>query len=439
MEKIPKEYAPTTGATTPVTVNPYFLKNEIKLINQGTFGCIYRPYAQCSDKPIKNKNKYISKIQKPETYSKQEEDIGKIIQTIPGYNDYYAPIIETCQVNIGILKDEEIEKCKVFTPKDHAPPEYISNKIRYIGKKTLGKQLIKIGVKHPKRIVEKLIETQLHILKGIQKLVDLDTPIIHYDLKENNIMYDEKKGKPIIIDFGLSFKVKEINPENYQNFFYVYYNNYPPWCIDILLISYIVQEVFKTKTYQDIIQDQDITNLKNISEDYIKKNGVFKEGFTEEELNKMNTDMKDYIEEYQEKSWKMLIDDLISGYQSWDNYSIAVIYFFILTDIFKHGDIKIESPWIEKYMKILKDVILVSPKDKDEKRRKIPKDTSQDIRELSKSVLKNDINKLKYDITKMYKEKAEQKIRRIYYRSMKQLEEDEHIAIQGHKIRFPVN
>ena len=21
--------------------------NEIKLINQGTFGCIYRPYAQC--------------------------------------------------------------------------------------------------------------------------------------------------------------------------------------------------------------------------------------------------------------------------------------------------------------------------------------------------------------------------------------------------------
>lgn len=408
--------------------------NEVKLINQGTFGCIYKPYVQCSETPRINKNKYISKIQKSDT-SNQEENIGKIVQTIPIYNEYYAPIIETCKVNIGVLQKEEIEKCKVISF-DQETPEYISNKIRYIGKKTLGKELIKIGGKHPKKLLQRMIESQIHLLKGINKLLELDTPIIHYDLKENNIMYDEQKGKPIIIDFGLSFQVTEIKPDKYQEYFYIYYNNYSPWCIDILIISYIIQEVFKPtsdatfggsaftpKTLQDIIQDQDIEILKNVIKDFISKNEVFKEGFTEEELNKMKTDMNEFIKEYQDKSWKTLIDDLISGNSSWDNYSIAVIYLFLIIDIFKHGDIVIENPWIDKYINILKSVILTVPK-----RRKNPQDVIKEIKELSKNVNKNDINKLIYDIGKMYEEKKEQKKRRINYRAFKQLEDDQRIA-----------
>ena len=64
--------------------------NEIHFVNQGTFGCVYKPHIKCKNNtPISstNKNNYISKIVKYDHYVKQEEKIGKQIISIKHYEN----------------------------------------------------------------------------------------------------------------------------------------------------------------------------------------------------------------------------------------------------------------------------------------------------------------------------------------------------------------
>ena len=65
---------------------------ETELINQGTYGCVYRQGFTCEGKTRKNK-KFISKLQNNKEASERETIIGKIIKKIDNYGDYFAPII----------------------------------------------------------------------------------------------------------------------------------------------------------------------------------------------------------------------------------------------------------------------------------------------------------------------------------------------------------
>ncbi|NBU90765.1 MAG: hypothetical protein EBS12_04880 [Flavobacteriia bacterium] len=40
--------------------------------------------------------------------------------------------------------------------------------------------------------------------------------IVHYDIKENNIIYDDVQHLPIIIDFGLSFRIDLLKTVTYD-------------------------------------------------------------------------------------------------------------------------------------------------------------------------------------------------------------------------------
>ena len=57
---------------------------SVKLLNQGTYGCIFRPGIECSSKQLTSNN-YITKIQKHREISKNEVLIGEKIQKIAGH------------------------------------------------------------------------------------------------------------------------------------------------------------------------------------------------------------------------------------------------------------------------------------------------------------------------------------------------------------------
>lgn len=54
-----------------------------------------------------------------------------------------------------------------------------------------------------------MIHCYIHILKGIKLL--LENNVVHYDIKGDNILFDEIKEIPIIIDFGLSININKLN------------------------------------------------------------------------------------------------------------------------------------------------------------------------------------------------------------------------------------
>ena len=65
----------------------------------------------------------------------------------------------------------------------------------------------------------------------------LSMNIVHYDLKGNNIMFNEINKLPLILDFGLSIKMDELKADNLEKFFYIYAPEYTPWCLEIHYLS----------------------------------------------------------------------------------------------------------------------------------------------------------------------------------------------------------
>jgi len=394
---------------------------EPKFLGQGTYGCIYKPNIPClNEKPEKTqvkdqvkgkKPKFISKLQRNQENSEREAELGKIIKTkIKQYNTRFAPIIDSCPVDIKVMDVNEVEKCDIITTDiaNGTTSEYKSYKMRFAGKQSLGNYFLSLLSSSPNKIIKRLIETHIYLLKSLDKLSKLSPPIIHYDLKDNNIMYNEDLNIPIIIDFGLSF---ELNPsKGYDNAiayeqYYVFYEKYPPWCIELVLLSYIVQKVVNAKTNVDKtnvdktneniqrisskIDATAISNLKNICTVFITENEVYNI-FTEEEREQFKQGLYVFVESYLGKSWESMFKDLQNGYASWDNYSLSVIYSFYMKDLIS----KVSNVILDNYNAILKKVILELPNNA----RPSIVETIADLKRLASTIDKKQYQKLLVDI-----------------------------------------
>jgi serine/threonine protein kinase len=394
-------------------------------INQGTFGCVYRPTLECSSsapnfKIKKHNQNYISKVSfitneqwkqytdssTSTTQIKQlifngdddanietqpdfikESFFGKIIQTIPNHTFYFAPILDTCPIDVKKIPLKEYNKCKIFNNSSsyeneqiHQTQEnggvFIGSKIKFIQGEFLNSYFKRLfsHVQSKKKTFEwffsKFYKTFLHLIHGIHLLQNNKEPdncIIHFDLKNNNILFDTRKGIPIIIDFGLSFTKSMLfsHPSNLKNIFYVYYDKYPVWCLDIVLLSYVTQHILnekevdfvsdvssvggggggggKEKTKDEImeiysipvIHSQNIDDLHKICENFTNDCDVFKNNdfFTKNEIQLFLEGWKTYISSFLNKKWKDFILNLSGRHLSWDIYSISIIYLFYLEEL----------------------------------------------------------------------------------------------------------
>ena len=332
--------------------------SKIKILSQGSYGCIFRPGIACDKKPLPNQ--YITKLQRKKKTSENETVLGKTIQKIPNYEDYFAPIIESCEISLTSVDDNEITKCdfvekdkleqqknyeetlaildetsnKKQKPNPMTPLSYETNKIRYVGKDTLLDYFLDTFKKNPKNTMKNIITTNIDLLDGLNKLAN--AKIIHFDLKENNIMIDDKSKRPIIIDFGLSFieeSVTMANPssptksdiEKLKKVFFTYGADYEPWCIDICIQTYIFNLV------EDPINEKiSSKHLYDIVKDFFIKNKTIKELLSEDEKSNYKTELTKYLSIFENKPWIVLTQELLKNKYSWDNYSLCVIYLYVL-------------------------------------------------------------------------------------------------------------
>ena len=90
-------------------------QENIHIIGQGTYGCVYRPNIDCKTKQI-GSNEYLSKMQRKDKTSKNEIIIGKIITSLPEqiYNNRFAPILESCPIEIGKMEEGKYSTCKMI-------------------------------------------------------------------------------------------------------------------------------------------------------------------------------------------------------------------------------------------------------------------------------------------------------------------------------------
>jgi serine/threonine protein kinase len=276
-------------------INKEGSKGNVVLLAQGTYGCIYHPGMSCNHEPLSAK--YITKIHSPnERTANNEITISKKIQTIPNYESYFSPVLEDCKVNLAKIEKEEAEKCSFVKDVNKT---YISTRTRYIE----GDTLLKYIEKRDSLTTIYFIYNKL--CKSVEKLAKHD--IVHFDLRENNMIIT-KQGQPIIIDFGISIDFSTIKKtlSSLKPIFYAYTTKYKPWCIEIVLISYMVQH-----------------NTTNISTEKIME--IFDEVTNHFEkfpylpLPKYREHFKNHV------APNVSLPQLLETYKRWDTYSVAII------------------------------------------------------------------------------------------------------------------
>lgn len=326
----------------------------ITLIQKGSYGSIFYPSINVCNGTLENdidSKHYITKIQKLED-ANSEIEIGNIIKTIPYYTHFFSPVESSCTINTKSISYELIKKCKIMQnelsefEKDNT---YSSSKIRYVGKHTLDeyiKTLPNDNAKHTK-----IYNTHLHLLEALEKL--LHHNIINFDLKGDNIMFDDIQSIPIIIDFGISNVITpllENTPPSKTHFFVDYYS-YDYWCIDVFMMANIEHENQFYK--QSIVTKQSLDLLLHNF-----KTPFFNRFLTEQEIRAFDRDYYIYFSKYtnNNQTWQELFTDLLQFYKTWDNYSLSMSYLRIcknhMTDT---------NPKLQEYIALLKTMILSMP------------------------------------------------------------------------------
>lgn len=301
---------------------------ESKLISQGSYGCVYKPGLRCNSKDKLKKNE-ITKLQVINRFSLKEMEISeKIISEIKDYKRYFAPIKTSCKIDIKEV-GEKIRECKVVEDQEEM---FILNKMDNAGSKTLITALFENKTKSKSLYLRTYFVTFMNLLDGVEKLNNIN--IIHLDIKGNNVMYSSAHKNPIIIDFGLSIDLDNYKKQR-DDVFFTYGADYEPWCIDLGMITYIIEEEIEE---YEVTERMIAKHIEKVVNDYVDTNT----GILEKHRTKLRGKLMEYFSsKFTGKKFKDVIEELVKNAKTWDLHSIVVMYnSFIVNAVAEDKNIK---------------------------------------------------------------------------------------------------
>lgn len=285
-----------------------------KKIAEGGYGCVYYP-ALKNDGNENNDESIITKLMEYNHSAKNELHIGKTIVVINGYKNHFAPVISHSFLNKNVIKKDIFENCSLIDTKNTIK-QFVLLKMDFIK----GDDFLNYVLKNnEKQIVKNIINSYTHLLKSL--IILLDYNIVHFDMKGDNILFNNVKQIPIIIDFGISIPFKELKNiesiQDYKKYFFGYFPEYHIWPLEIHYLCYILH----------IHDNPDKDNISTIVNDVIKNNPALNENMSPSFLNKYKNSCIDYITSINNnKTIYEKINSVVNYWQTWDNYSLSVMY-----------------------------------------------------------------------------------------------------------------
>ena len=290
-----------------------------KLLSEGGFGCVFNPSMKCDG--TSDSEKHVSKIQRYDNSAKNEITIGNILSNIPEYRNHFAPVINHCNIDIGQIKDKDKNKCMLFKKKK--TNKYVLMKLDYVE----GMEFLQYMVKNANsvQIINNIINSFNHILRSISLLVN--KKIIHYDLKGSNILYSTKKKMPLIIDFGLSINLNNIDNINLNEVFYTYAPQYYVWPLEVHYLG-LLFNVEKEPTEEA---------LKNLAKVYVENNKGINKNFSPNFLKRFEKKCLQQLKLYSQMRFDERVKYLMNFWNTWDNYSLSITYLRFLKYLALNG------------------------------------------------------------------------------------------------------
>ena len=379
--------------------------NPFQLIGQGGFGCVYyRGFDTHGDKmsPL-----YVSKLvlNRSENKDEAERILGKLVSSrMPGYDAFFNVVVDSQPIDLAVLSPETLDKCDVVkrhvqdnTPaqtQTQAQSEFKVLKQLYVPSVTLLDFVTRRGIymdasqlhNLPKEDVKKigavrysvpqfmnvLISSYEYLLVGVARM-QTELELVHYDLKVQNVVLNAYTKKPIIIDFGLAFSIRDVRAVldkgttgkgvsdldtvlSLKSFFYGFHPDYSPWALETHMISYIVQTTAKaaskaaasataTATATNAIEVATITKdaLVDMVETYMESNNEYLKGQSENVKRAFfDRTMRTYSSRVVGKPGLQVIRELLDGedgaaggWKKWDVYSVATLCLDLIQEAYK--------------------------------------------------------------------------------------------------------
>lgn len=182
---------------------------ETHVIGEGTYGCVHKPPMKCKNKTRKNNTSSISKLMTSSNANKELREF-KLITSADKKKQLYLGKPSKCKVDKVSGNIQSISKCSGnFSPK--MIDEYSLLIMKYGGQ-----DLEQFGneVSNWTKSNDNVDKIELFWLECVRLFYGLkvfqENGIVHHDLKQQNIVYNQKTNRINFIDFGFMTKKNTI-------------------------------------------------------------------------------------------------------------------------------------------------------------------------------------------------------------------------------------
>jgi len=286
------------------------------LLDEGGYGCVFYPALNNKGEDTKS-DKLVSKLQRFDGSAVNEIEVSSIVSTIEGFGNHFSPIIKYSNVNISKINTDNLKNCSLIS--NEKISKLINMKMNYVNGGAFINYLIKN--KDSNKLINNLIQSYIHLLKGLNIL--LEKKVVHFDIKGDNILFDETKELPIIIDFGLSIDFNVIlntplTTNLLKKYFYIFAPDYFIWPLEVHFLCYLLKVNMlpsdsELKNIAGAVTKYNQAVIKNFSPDFEKK---YEELCFKQLLYYKN----------KSKSLNKIIKELLKSYNTWDNYALSILF-----------------------------------------------------------------------------------------------------------------
>jgi hypothetical protein len=254
-------------------------------------------------------------------YSINESKISEKIKKIPYYSNYFIIVEDYDFVNIGQLNDTFIEKLESTTEKKYLLFTYKNDVL-------VSFDDFLFALFEPRLFVHNIIESFSYLLNSLIQLND--SGICFFNLSPQNIVFNKSCGeKPQLMDFHLSLIISTLN-EEYISKIIKKHNDYTHKPLEVHVLFYLIQNNMPTISYSFI---EEICGV-------FTKNLTVLELFSEKYRESYKATAIESLKKYVNKSKRDVILDILSKYDTWDVYSLSVLYLYIFGHVSKFFSLK---------------------------------------------------------------------------------------------------
>ena len=325
-----------------------------------------RPF-QCN---IKNQDEeqntiFIEKVSLKTSLTDMEEKISNIIKQQRAIHPflYFQPVIETTPLSINTINMEQLESCEedeteeiIHSAQDQTQDAVLlSLKYKKIATNDTNQSLQdflrtqKTHIKPKNKFLPLLISSHMQLLESVKILQTIDPQIIHFNLTDQTILYDNVNAIPVITDFRMAFTTEEIeNIETFQSFIPAY-EDYPAWPIEIFMLSKLIDAKTETCTEEMIMyimQEFGLTSFFMDNQEQFKK-----------KIDEFENNIAKFLQQFLSKTTNEIMNMVKQYATTWDTYAISIYMIHLINEL----QIPQSYSFIKRYMETLYKVVLSDP------------------------------------------------------------------------------